>query len=706
MSNLPVRPTRMIGREAEVARVRGLLAEARLVTVTAVGGSGKTRLAIAVGEAELPHCPSGVWFVDLTAVNSGAEVPGAIANGLGLNLMSGDATAQILAFLADKQALVILDNCEHVIDEAASFVEAFLATSNPTRILATSREAFDIDGERTVVLGSLPTDAADSPGVRLFVDRATAVEPSFGLTDSNLSTVSAICGRLDGMPLAIELAAARVTVMSPDELLAGLDDRFQLLSGGRRRSRQRTLEATLDWSYDLLDAEEQRVFRALGVFVDGFDLDAVAAVTGLDRRAATQHVETLRAKSLVVRADKRKATRFRLLETVKAYAEDRLVDAGEAEHVRDRHLAHFHSLAMAEGLKVVGSLDVGLRLREDCSNITTAFDWAADHGRWILAGELVTASQCAYHLNGRDVDAARALVRTTAHTAELDPDLHGCLLAQILYSGMLLADFAMLSAVSGLRRSPMSEFRSIGWVLTGFVSAWVEPGSASGALDRAEVELRTPSPSGLLRSDAAVLARSFPLIARRVDAFFDGGFEDARSLSQELLQSFARTTFFMELLLGQSLADVLLGRPQVAIAALAQLDDLDLPFNDGNDVRALAHLALGDHDAAESAARRFVARAAAGVLPAESNDGMLVLAAFARHEGDDGAARSFLLSTGAGRMPSTRGLARYLASQLGIAKEWEADVATLYKPDNPHGPMGATRSLHALRAELARRGWH
>ena len=267
VSNLPVRPTRLIGRETEMARIRSLLAESRLVTLTAVGGSGKTRLAIAVGEAELPHHRSGVWFVDLTAVSNGVDVPSAIANGLGLNLSAGDQTAQILTFLADKQALVILDNCEHLIDETAAFVDAFLATNNPTKILATSREAFDIDGERVIVLGSLATDTADSPAVQLFVDRATAGHPEFALTDTNTPTVSAICARLDGMPLAIELAAARITVMNPDELLDGLDDRFQLLSGGRRRSRQRTLEATLDWSYDLLDPEEQRVFRALGVFV-------------------------------------------------------------------------------------------------------------------------------------------------------------------------------------------------------------------------------------------------------------------------------------------------------------------------------------------------------------------------------------------------------------------------------------------------------
>ena len=408
MSNLPVRPTRLIGRDAELGRIRGLLAESRLVTVTAVGGSGKTRLAIAAGEAELAHHRSGVWFVDLTAVSNGAEVAGAIANGLGLNLVSGDPTAQILTFLADKQALVILDNCEHVIDEAAAFIEAFLATNNPVKILATSREAFDIDGERTVVLGSLPTDTPDSPGVSLFVDRAAAVDPEFTLTDANAATVSAICVRLDGMPLAIELAAARGTVMNPNELLAGLDDRFQLLSGGRRRSRQCTLEATLDWSYDLPDPDEQRVFRALGVFVDGFDLDAVAAVTGLERRTATHHIDALRAKSLVVRADRGKATRFRLLETVKAYSKDRLVDAHEAGSVRDRQLEHFHALAMAEGLKVVGSLDVGVRLRHDCSNITTAFEWAAEHDRWIMAGELATGSQCAYHLNGRMIDLASA----------------------------------------------------------------------------------------------------------------------------------------------------------------------------------------------------------------------------------------------------------------------------------------------------------
>ncbi len=699
MSNLPVRPTRLIGRENEVARVRGLLAVNRLVTITAVGGSGKTRLAIAVGEAELPHHRSGVWFVDLTSVTNGEEVPSAIANGLGLNLVAGDASTQILTFLADKNALLILDNCEHVIDGAAVFVEALLATNGASRVLATSRESFDLDGERTIVLGSLDTDGADSAGVRLFVDRATAVAPEFELTDTNSATISAICGRLDGMPLAIELAAARVTVMNPDELLAGLDDRFQLLSGGRRRSRQRTLEATLDWSYDLLDPGEQRVFRALGVFVDGFDLDAVAGVTGLDRHRVTGHIETLQAKSLVVRADRRKATRFRLLETVKAYAEDRLVDAGEAGIIRDRHSAHFHALAMAEGRKAWGSLDVGLRLRHDCSNITRAFEWAADNDRWITAGELLTGSQCTYHLDARMIELAPALARTSAHTPALDPDLHGCVTLQRWYLAIVLLDIpSALVQAHELTRSPLSDFRSTGWAVTAFMSAFVQPGTSDMFMTRAANEGVGPPSSG---SDVRSL---IPMVVHQTEAFNRGDFARAREISHDVARA-SRTSMMPESVEAEALAYVYLGEPENSLATVEQLGEFDLPFLDGTQVRALAHLTLGDTETATTFVRRFALRAATGVFPAESNDAMIVLATLAHHQHDDDTARRLLMSAGPGRLPASLGGAYHLAAQLGITQDYAADLATLYQPDSPHGGMGATRSLSALRAELARRGW-
>ncbi len=699
MSNLPVRPTRLIGRDIELARVRGLLAESRLVTLTAVGGSGKTRLAIAVGEAELPHHRAGVWFVDLTAVSSGADVPSAIANGLGLNLAAGDQTKQILAFLADKQALVILDNCEHVIEESAAFVEALLATNNPTRILATSREAFDIDGERVVVLGSLATDTADSPGVRLFVDRATAVHPEFTLTDANTATVSAICSRLDGMPLAIELAAARVTVMNPDELLSGLDHRFQLRSGGRRRSRQRTLEATLDWSHDLLEPEEQRVFRALGVFVDGFDIDAVAAITKLDRRTATGHIETLQAKSLVVRADKRKATRFRLLETVKAYAEDRLVDTGEAEAARDRHLAHFHSLAMAEGRKVMGSLDVGLRLRHDCPNITTAFERAADHDNWITAGELLSASQAAYCLDARLSELDAACIRLAAHLTELDPELYGSITFGRWYAGLLLTDIdSTIAAAHELTRSPLNDFRAIGWGCLAWLTAFGAPESVDGLLTLAENERNNVGPTDESHLDAHNLAGAMTLMVHQLVAMVTDDFARARHLAHEIVATW-RTFPVTDFVISAGVSEVLLGQPTAALVTVAQLDEFGRPFMDGTEVRALAHLTLGDTDTAISFIRRLAARAATGLFSRESGDAMLLLAALAHHHGDDDDARQFLLEAGGGRQPGTIAYGRHLARLLGIADEYRT------QPGDSRDAMGIVSSLHALRTELTRRGW-
>jgi predicted ATPase/class 3 adenylate cyclase len=423
LSNLPVRPTRLIGRENDVSRVRQLLSTSRLVTVTAVGGSGKTRVAIAVGEAELSHRTAGVWFVDLTGVMNGGDVLPAIAKAVGLTLQAGDPTDQVIGYLTDKASLVILDNCEHVIEACADFSERFLRVGGEAVMLATSREALDVEGERTMVLGSLPSDGPDSPGVQLFVDRATAIDPGFELTDTNADTVAALCTRLDGMPLAIELAAARVPVMTPAELLVGLDDRFQLLSGGRRRQRQRTLAATLDWSYDLLDADEQGVFRALGVFVDGFDIDAVAAVTKASRTAARAVIEQLVAKSLVVRTEGHEPARFGLLETVKAYAEDRLVDVGNAAEVRQSHLDYFHRLACVYGRTVFGEMRLGVRLRPERSNLTTAFEWAASTGQWIAAGELVVGSSTAYVFDGFLPEVRNLIERAIEHCGAHDHQL-------------------------------------------------------------------------------------------------------------------------------------------------------------------------------------------------------------------------------------------------------------------------------------------
>ena len=317
-------------------------------------------------------------------------------------------------------------------------------------ILATSREALDIDGEQLVHLASLATTDGASPAVLLFAERATAVEPRFALDDTNKSTIATICERLDGMPLAIELAAARITVMTPAELLAGLDDRFQLLAGGRRRQRQRTLEATLDWSYNLLEPKHQDVFRALGVFVGGFDLDAVAAVTDIPRSAALDTIEALVAKSLVVRLDEPSAaTRFTLLETLKAYAEDRLIQTDEAARTRDRHADYYHQLAMQLGRTLLPDARLGARLRVDRANIGSAIEWSLLHNQLIRAGELLLGSYEAYDSDGHVAEAVGLYERCVGPLSELDRELADYLTLGRMTTCITLEDWDAFFEVGG-----------------------------------------------------------------------------------------------------------------------------------------------------------------------------------------------------------------------------------------------------------------
>ncbi|HEY5664332.1 MAG TPA: adenylate/guanylate cyclase domain-containing protein [Ilumatobacter sp.] len=705
LSNLPTRPTRLIGRDQEIARVRELLTGSRLVTITAVGGSGKTRLAIAIGEAELVHRRDGVWFVDLSDAMTDADVTGAVANGLGMSIEAGDATTQVARYLADKDALVILDNCEHVIEGCAEFAERFLAAAGESVLLATSREALDVDGERVVTLRSLPCDDTDSPGVRLFVDRATAVDPDFELSESNAAAVAGVCRRLDGMPLAIELAAARVTVMTADELLAGLDDRFGLLSGGRRRSRQRTLEATLDWSYDLLEPDQQRVFRSLGVFVGGFDLEAFSAVAALRRSAAIDMVEALVAKSLVVRTDRAAGSRFGLLETVKAYAEDRLVDAGEAVEVRDRHLAHFHQRATGRGRTASGSMAHGERLVADLGNISVAFGWAADTGRWPIAAEVATCSLMGFWWERRMVDAVDLVLRTQANGEAFDPDLHGCVTA-------LAADVCvMVKDWDGFRRnalelttSPIAGFRALGHAKLAWMSVYFAADQVLDLLGQADAELARVESGG--RSDVNAVATywlgmaraSMLLIGRRFadcEEFGLGWLADHGEVDDWMVSNAVRVT---------AMAQILLGRPGDALPTL-ELIGANPVFGSGIDVRAIAHLELGEFDSAREPIRGYAVEAATGRVRSVPGDALLLLAALAHCEHDDDRARLLLLDMGQSRHDATAAYGVYLARQLGIFTEYMHAVTEGAAPDPDYGMLGERRALFALRAELSRRGW-
>ena len=374
--------------------------------MTAVGGAGSTRVVVAVGEAELAHRLGGVWFTDLTKITTDAAVPMAVAGGIGLSLHDGEPMAQIVEHLADKPALLILDNCEHVISGCAEFASLFLfgrvrrCCSPPAGRRWGSRASTRSVSHRWW--------ARQRYGCSANEPRRPA--QSSALDEDTDRTVTTICQRLDGLPLAIELAAAQATMLSPAEIEAALNDRFALLGWhGRRQPHQRTLVETLDWSFDLLDNGEQRVLEALGVFVGGFDLDAVAAVTSTNRTDAFTAVRALTDKSLVTPEQGSHPRRFRLLETVKAYAEDKLASRGDAADVHDQHLRHFHVLATTDG--ELGLVDIrrGIALRPERSNLTVAYAHAARTGRWIVAAELIAASYPAYIIDGAGIEAVRFL---------------------------------------------------------------------------------------------------------------------------------------------------------------------------------------------------------------------------------------------------------------------------------------------------------
>jgi predicted ATPase/class 3 adenylate cyclase/DNA-binding CsgD family transcriptional regulator len=344
-TNVPHYVTTFVGRSAELSALKSSLARSRIVTLTGAGGSGKTRLAAELGRAYLRLRPGGVWWVELAPIDDPLQVPGAVVTALQLP-GQGPAQEIVTAWLAARRAVLVLDNCEHLVTACAEFCQAVLQRCPELTIIATSRESLGVPGEVRWPVSSMP--AADA--VQLFEARAGLVVPNYKVTPSNLKTVIQICDRLDGMPLAVELAAARLDVLTEQELMTQLSDRFQLLKGGSRTApeRQQSMMTTIDWSYRLLSQDEALLFRRLSVFRGGFTLESAEAVCG-DGIAASvlDLVAGLVRKSMVVAERTEGArSRYRLLESQLVYAEDRLRESGELELARRRHYEYFqHSLA-------------------------------------------------------------------------------------------------------------------------------------------------------------------------------------------------------------------------------------------------------------------------------------------------------------------------------------------------------------------------
>ena len=390
--NLPSRLTSFIGREGEIADVAALLETGRLVTLVGAPGVGKTRLALQVATGLLAWFPEGVWLVELAPLSDASLVPQAVALVLGVREQPGRAlTATLTEYLRTRRLLLLLDNCEHLVGAAAELIETLVRACPELHVLATSREPLAIEGEvlRRVPSLTVPdaigpqTDRtgvaalADAEAVRLFVDRARSSAASFALTDANAPLVAQICARLDGIPLAIELAAARVRALSVEQIAARLDDRFHLLTGGSRTAlpRQQTLRGAVDWSYDLLSEPEQRLLRHLAVFAGGFTLDAAEQMGRLDL------LTSLVDKSLVqVDEGNDGERRYRLLETLRQYGLEELAERGELADARDRHRDYFLAFAEELGTALNERSDSAslARLEPEHDNLRTALAWCLD----------------------------------------------------------------------------------------------------------------------------------------------------------------------------------------------------------------------------------------------------------------------------------------------------------------------------------------
>ncbi|MCP5035147.1 MAG: adenylate/guanylate cyclase domain-containing protein [Actinomycetia bacterium] len=538
--NLPVQRTELFGRAGDVAAVEDLVARQRAVTLTGGGGAGKTRLSLAVAAELVDGFADGVFFVDLSSLLDGSSIPDMAAKAAGLPLDgyggSGQTVAEFAAeLLGRRDLLLVLDNCEHLVDDAADFVDAVLGAGEMAKVLATSREALDIDGEHTYRVPRLqvdPTQPSGGPAVELFVVRALAAG---GEVDASDPAIRRICDGLDGVPLAIELAAVQSTVMSPTELEQHLGERFELLVGGRRGRRGRqTLQAVLDWSWDLLTATEQDLLVQLSVFSGGWTLAASTEVCEVDGSVPVL-MRSLVSKSLIEPIAGSDTTRFGMLESVRLFAQTRLAERQGTATYRDRHLDWLLSWVLAR--PVDDYLCSGSWCSEyvgDLDNVRAGIRWALEHGRVDDAADLTTAGLVAWW-SGMGV------------VGEFEDLVERCVALGATASAKLLLTRAFVALVAGLHAQieprlndtidaagAQGDLQSLAAAqsLRGFVTAVIAPDDALALCDEAHSHAER---SGARQIQALALCWGSPsYLARDDPTEAIGRCENALALDLEL----------------------------------------------------------------------------------------------------------------------------------------------------------------------------
>jgi non-specific serine/threonine protein kinase len=551
--NLPVPLTNFVGRDREVAELLRLVPSTRLLTLTGAGGCGKTRLALELAWQVLDRFPDGVWLVDLAPLSDPGLVVQTVASLFDLREAPDRPIRDPLTdYVRTRQMLLVIDNCEHLIAACAPLAEAMLRAAPRLCILATSREGLGITGETVwrVPSLSLPEQLEVAPvetllqsdAVRLFAERAAAVDAVFAANGANAIAIAQVCARLDGIPLAIELAAARVRVLTIEQINARLNDRFRLLTGGSRTAvaRQRTLEATVAWSYDLLSDAERLLLRRLAIFAGGWTIDAAEEVTsgdGVQREEVLDLVSRLVDKSLVnVDHDSDSERRYRFLETVRQYARERLVESGEAERVRDRHHAFYLELVRRAEPELLRADQVSWlnRLHREHDNLRSAIEWslaAPDCGG--QSAELGVGLCWFWIKRGYLREGQEYLERTLATGRELPPALRARTLAGLASLTFFRGDFVRTRALAGeseaLGRSAGDSF---------------VVGMALGMRAMAALEIGDVDAAGRLAAEGQAVARAsttpwiegLSLSCLAYIAMHEGDLERAGRLHEEILR--------------------------------------------------------------------------------------------------------------------------------------------------------------------------
>jgi predicted ATPase len=489
--NLPRQLTRFIGREREIAEVRRLLADTALLTLTGTGGTGKTRLALQAATELLDEYPGGVWLVELAALMEPELVPQTVASALGVREQPDHPLIETLtSSLQSRNLLLVLDNCEHLAAAAASLVYTLLRACSGMRVLATSRASLEVSGEIVYRVPSLSTPdprrvpplerLVEYEAVRLFIDRAQQSRPSYAVTAANARAVAGICHRLDGIPLAIELAAARVRMLSAEQIMARLDDRFKLLTGHNRTvlPRQQTLRALIDWSYDLLSDEERLLFRRLSVFAGGFALEAAEAVCageagcagacgdplpGIEPYDALDLLGQLVEKSLII-VEPGEQSRYRLLETIRQYGEEKLKASGEAAVLRERHRDWYLQLAEQAEPELRGPAQEEWleRLDHEHDDLRAALGWSVETGAATAGLRLGGALAWFWFVRGFVVEGREWLARLLALGGASDEPVRALRAKALNGAGVLAISQRDYAATQALYEQGLAIAREVG----------------------------------------------------------------------------------------------------------------------------------------------------------------------------------------------------------------------------------------------------